>query len=307
MKTRLWLSTVLALALGARAGAIEISLEQNRTEHSSIGFVDMQRLFAAFPDTQRAKQSFQEVLEKTQEQMNQRKADILRLKNKLADLNAQRQELMQAQQAPAPAPIQPAVAASSAPAVSSAPPAALARPAVLGAVVPSSAAYQARASTAAAVFPALPGVPSEPIVKTAPLQASVPTVPIALSTPAVVLSTPIAARVSAPPPVLVTPIAQLPPASRQSLAAIDSEIAVMDQEIKRDENDFKARETNAEKNLISLEGEKTDVLLGRINQAISVVAARAGISVVVDKGNILYGHNAVDLTDGVLKELEHMK
>ncbi len=95
-----------------QAGAIEISLEQNRSEHSSIGFVDMHRLFEAFPETQRAKESFQEVVSNTQEQLNQQKAQILRLQNTLADLKAQRQALMEGQQAPSQLPVAPPAVSS---------------------------------------------------------------------------------------------------------------------------------------------------------------------------------------------------
>ncbi|MDE2314129.1 MAG: OmpH family outer membrane protein [Elusimicrobia bacterium] len=302
-----------------RAGAIEISLEQNRSEHSSIGFVDMHRLFEAFPETQRAKESFQEVVSKTQEQLNQQKAQILRLQNSLADLKAQRQALMEGQQAPPQPPAAPP-AVSSAPALAAAPAVLSSTAAAMStaplevaassapAVAASSAAAQGFAAQAssAAVFPELPGVPSATIARSpAPAPAAIAvSSPAAPSLPAVSSAAVSAAAPAAPQPL---PVSQLSQDVRQKLAALDSHIAVTDQEINRDQVDYRNREAAAEKNLVDLEGNKTDILLGEIDKAIQTVADQEGISVVVDKGDILYGHDAVDLTDKVLKRLEESR
>jgi len=307
------------------ANAIEISLEQNRTERSSIGFVDMQRLFQAFPETQRARESFQEVVAKTQEQLNQQKAQILRLQNTLSDLQTQRQALMQGQQAPPEPPaappavsteaVVPAVEASTQPpsaplavaASSEAVKAEAAAPAV-AASSPEPSGYAVKPSTPS-VFPALPGVPSAEITPAPAAPALPPSPAVAVSSPAAsappeVSSAAVSAEPAAPRPL---PVAQLSADVRQKLASLDSQIAVTDQEIKREQADYGSREAAAEKNLVDLEGNKTDILLGKINKAIQIVADREGISVVVDKGNILYGHDAVDLTDKVLKQLQEMR
>ncbi|MFI5350591.1 MAG: hypothetical protein ACHQ2Z_13675, partial [Elusimicrobiota bacterium] len=42
--------------------AIELSLEENRGERGSVGYVDMQRLFNTSPDAQRAKESFEDLV-----------------------------------------------------------------------------------------------------------------------------------------------------------------------------------------------------------------------------------------------------
>jgi Skp family chaperone for outer membrane proteins len=291
------------------ANAIEISLEQNRTEHSSIGFVDMQRLFQAFPETQRARESFQEVVEKTQEQLNQQKAQILRLQNTLADLQTQREELMQGQQAPPETPpaVPPAVSTEAAvPAVA----ASTQAPSVpVAASSPEPSGYAVKPSTPS-VFPALPGVPSAEITP-APAETAAPApIPaVAVSSPAATAPPQVssAAAASAPAAPRPLPVAQLSSDVRQKLASLDSQIAVTDQEIKREQADYGDREAAAEKNLVDLEGNKTDILLGEINKAIQIVADQEGISVVVDKGNILYGHDAVDLTDKVLKQLQEMR
>jgi Skp family chaperone for outer membrane proteins len=48
-------------------------------------------------------------------------------------------------------------------------------------------------------------------------------------------------------------------------------------------------------------------VLARLYRAVSEVARRDGVSVVVDKSAILYGHPAVDLTDRVLAHLRGPK
>ena len=68
--------------------------------------------------------------------------------------------------------------------------------------------------------------------------------------------------------------------------------------------DFKEFQSSTEKSLLDLESRKSEILLGKIHKAVQEVARKEGVSVVVDKGSILYGHNAVDLTEKVLRQLK---
>ncbi len=61
---------------------------------------------------------------------------------------------------------------------------------------------------------------------------------------------------------------------------------------------------DADRGLLDVESRKTDQVLARLYRAVSEVARREGVSVVIDKTTILYGHPAVDLTDKVLKYLK---
>ena len=58
MKTSLMLVVLLTLA-AAPVRAIELSLEENKGEKGTIGFVDMDRVFREYPETKRAKEEFE--------------------------------------------------------------------------------------------------------------------------------------------------------------------------------------------------------------------------------------------------------
>src|SRR5687767_11609000 len=102
-------SKILAacLALSLPAAAIELSLEENKAERGNIGYIDMQRLFRTFPETLRARENFEELLRQAEEQLNLRKAEILRLRGELAELRIEREFLaktpIEVPQAPKPA------------------------------------------------------------------------------------------------------------------------------------------------------------------------------------------------------------
>jgi flagellar biosynthesis protein FlhF len=64
------------LLLSAPLRAIELSLEENRGERGSVGYVDMQRLFSASPDAQRAKEGFEELVRQAEELSRTRAAPV---------------------------------------------------------------------------------------------------------------------------------------------------------------------------------------------------------------------------------------
>lgn len=254
--------SVVIAPFGARA--IELSLEENRAEQGSIGYVDIQRLFKSYPETTRAKENFEEVVRQAEDQINLRKAEMLKLRNELSQLKIERdfmvktpiliQKKTEPPQAPAPQP----------------PPA------------PKPAANPA--------IDSLPGfgAPVSTNTKTESLVVNIPgvsTAPIVVQPPA-----PKPAEPSAP---ALSPLAEL-----------DARIASKAADLIKKESGFREEQASTEKNLLDLESRKTEILLGKIYKAVSDVARKEGVGVVVDKSNILYGHNAIDLTDKVLKQLK---
>ncbi|UPT74062.1 MAG: OmpH family outer membrane protein [Elusimicrobiota bacterium] len=110
MITRLTLCAVLASS-SLPARAIELSLEENRAERGSVGYVDMQRLFKASPDATRAREGLEELVRQAEERVNGRKAELLKLRQELSTLRIEREELAKstptatvAPSAPAPKP-----------------------------------------------------------------------------------------------------------------------------------------------------------------------------------------------------------
>jgi Skp family chaperone for outer membrane proteins len=293
-----------ALLLAAPARAIELSLEENRAERGSVGYVDMQRLFNASPDAQRAKEGFEELVRQAEERVNLRKAEILKLRQQLEADRAERA----------------AIAASASSAAVVAPPA---PPAETPAAVPPSSPAPAAAavSTGAAPAPAgkvaamaLPGMAApEPAPGAPPAASSSSTAGLdsllepqaAKSTAAAVavVSTAAAGMFPAPPPAPAAAPAPSGPTVGQSLLELDAKIIQLESDLARKESELTRESSDADHGLLDVESRKTDQVLARLYRALVEVSRREGVSVVVDKTTILYGHPAVDLTDRVLKYL----
>lgn len=283
-------SLLCLLALPVRfVSAVELSLEENRAQRGNIGYIDMQKVFRLFPETARAKENFAEVVRQAEEQLNTRKAEILRLRAELSQLKYDRSE---SAKTPVPAPP---------PAPAPAPPAP-----VLPLPVPAPAAALPPATTS------LAGVAvstDAPIVTTYSSPTS--TTVLAASTASLISNLPgLTTQAVAPP--LVEPKKGLlaysdtpaPAISPARFAEIDAKIESKSLELSQKEKSFKEHQNEVEKNLLDLEGRRSEILLGKIHRVVKEVALKEGVSVVVDKGAILYGQDAVDLTDRVLKALK---
>jgi Skp family chaperone for outer membrane proteins len=307
---------IAVLLLSAPARAIELSLEENRGDRGSVGYVDMQRLFSTSPDAQRAKESFEELVRQAEERVNLRKAELLKLHQELDSNRAERDAL--------------SLSMSMTPAVSTAaavaPPASVAPPAVVAASTSSavavSTAVAAPSLVAAPPAPAkprtfaLPGMSTLETAPTAPPAAAVSSAPVAAPAPApaktvaaaapVIPSTAAAAAAAmfpAPPAAPVAAPAPAGPTPVQRLLELDGRIISIQADIARKEAELMREHDDADHGLLDVESRKTDQVLVRLYRAVSEVARREGVSVVVDKTTILYGQPAVDLTDKVLKFL----
>jgi Skp family chaperone for outer membrane proteins len=177
---------IVLLLLSAPARAIELSLEENRGERGSVGYVDMQRLFAHSPDAERAKEGFEALVRQAEERVNLRKAELLKLRQTLDKARAQREALAHSIALAAAAS---SAAAAALPSVSTAA-AAVAPPAVSTAAV-AAAPVPAVSTAAARVAAAPPSVSSAPAVATT--APAVSTAPAAVSGPAISTAAAVAA------------------------------------------------------------------------------------------------------------------
>lgn len=292
--------TLAALFSAPRSRAIELSLEENRAERGSAGFVDMQRLFKASPDAARAKEGLEELVRQAEELVNAKKAELLHLRQELGTLKIERDELAKSTPTvvvPVPAPVAPPTPAL-APALAPAPQ----MPTIVETLKPSSVAVDTSPVTAAPLPANLPGFTGSLTSPLNPTRDRATQPPVAVSTPAA------PASASAPtPPIAVTPstapVATTGPTLAQRLLELDGRIVARQGEIDRLQGALDRERLGAEHTLLDAEGRKTDQVLARLYRAISEVAKREGVSVVVDKSATLYGHPAVDLTDKVLKQL----
>ena len=275
-------TVALILPLAVQAAAIELSLEENRAERGNIGYIDMRRLFHDFPETTRAKENFEEVVRQTEDQINLRKVEVIKERNDLSQLRMER-ELVAKMVTPSPMNLKP-------PADHQAKPAQPEKAAPTVEPPKSPAPVESPRPADASSLPGFgPAAPSEPLVINIP---GVSTAPIVMLPPAV--STTIAAQL---------PFQAEAASANPAIADLDAKIAAKSKELQEKESAFNRYQAEQERNLLDLETRKTSLLLGKIHKAVQEVARREGISVIVDKNSILYGHDAVDLTEKVLKFL----
>lgn len=295
---------LLLLLPARRAGGIEISLEENKAGQGKLGYVDMRRVFNAFPETMHAKESFDEIVEATEEKINVKRAEILRMRNSIDELRIERDFIVKKMPLRAGGRRAPAPLARTAPAVSTE--TAKAPAPLVGGRGPSGSSLPGLGVSSAAVRAA--GVP---VVSgsSAAVQAPPSAVPVAVSSasghwpppPApVAVSSPSAGVVRGPAPVGATP-------EDPALAKIDQELQAKTLDLARMEADFKETESKAEENLLKLEKRKTEIILGNIYKILREVARENGVTVVVDSKQILYGYKGVDLTDKLIQRLRKKK
>ncbi|MBI4051892.1 MAG: OmpH family outer membrane protein [Elusimicrobia bacterium] len=224
-KLAVFVWTIFSFSPVQKLAALEISLEENKAERGSVGYVDIQRVFKAYPETLRAREDFEQEIRRREEGMNQKKAEILVLKAEISKLKQDRELASKL-------PVKEEVQAST--------------PSVQG-------------STQATIN--LPGVSN-------------------------------------------VPVSSVLPAGAAGLQELDDRISQKTQEIQNKQQELRSYQKQVERELLDLENRKSQIILGRICQAVSTLAQSEGISVVVDKKSILYGQGSVDLTDKLLNKLQ---
>lgn len=283
-RTALWIVSAIALTMGS-AQALEVSLEENKAQRGNIGYIDMQKLFRLYPETQKAKQNFEEVLRQAEDQVNLRKAELIGLRAEIIKLRMEREAA-----AKLAAGIQPKPAAPPAPAPTLAVEQSTATVAVSTGTAVSTSTETAVATSTDVLEGLLAGATAPAVTPTAPPEEQ--GAPLIINLPGL-----------SPEPIVVQPPAAAL-AAAASLTELDAKLAERGKVLAEKEAEFKTYQGQVEKNLLELEDRKTEVLLGKIYHAVQEVAREEGISVVVDRSQILFGHKAMDLTDKVLKKLK---
>jgi len=92
-----------------------------------------------------------------------------------------------------------------------------------------------------------------------------------------------------------------------SVIDIDKAISEKTNEINQKEKELKELRKKFDKELLEYEDDQTEKILGDIYKKIKELSIKEGVSVVVDKKSILFGHKAVDLTGKLIMELENEK
>ncbi|HBA59598.1 MAG TPA: hypothetical protein DCZ92_02000 [Elusimicrobia bacterium] len=260
-------------ALPPGAAAIELLLESNKGESGTIGYVDIDRVFKEYSGTSGAREEFLAEIKKKEDAINAKKTGLFTIKAEMAKLRQEREfaltlpSLMETKRSMTePPPPAPVTVSTSTPA-------------------------QVEASTPAADGqqpPAAPVAPVEP--------------PPAAPAPAV-SQLPGMAGIEMPG-VGKIPLSHFKFSVSTSVPEIDAALKKKEGELKAKEEELRAFQRQAERELLEYESHKNEILLGRIYVALKELAQKESVSVVVDKRNILYGQNAVDLTGKLLEKLE---
>ena len=266
----------LLLTIPVRSKALELSLEENKGESGTVGYVDIDRVFKEYSGTLNAREEFLGEIKKKEGAVNQRKHAIYILKADIAKLRQEREfaltlpsifateeQISSAQSPPPPHTAAPAAPSEGAVAAKS------------SGTVPVSTAASVNASTAAVVA-----------LSTAILPANLPGMGEDLSGASKIPANYFKFSVSTAVP------------------EIDAAIASKETDLKQKEDALKLYQRQVEKELLEYESHRSEILLGRIYIALKELAVREEVSVIMDKRNILFGHSAVDLTDKLLKHLE---
>jgi Skp family chaperone for outer membrane proteins len=288
-KSTLFLAA-LALFASLRAGALELSLEENKGESGTIGYVDIDRVFKNFSGTSNARSEFLAEIKAKEDSLNLKKQAIFSLKADIAKLKQEREFALtlpglmrQAEE----------ISAAVVPADNSSP------------VVPSVSA-QAPLSTGAVKA----NIPAGISTQTAAIQLSTGPALINLSA-GVSSSSPAALPAGLPgmagidmPGVSRVPVNYFKFSVSTSAAEIDSAITAKETDLAKKQEDLRLSQRQTERELLEYETHKSEMILGRIYLALKELAVKEGVSVVVDKRTILFGHSAVDLTGKLIEKLE---
>jgi len=279
---------LLLLSAAAPAAALELSLEENKGESGTVGYVDIDRVFKEYSGTLNAREEFLGEIKKKEESVNQRRHEIYVLKADMAKLRQEREF-------------------------------ALTLSSLLATQEKLNSSASATISTQAAVSVSTPGsTPSAQtpasVTASTEVAASAQAVPVSSAAAVVAVSTAAVPRPFAlanlPGMEYAAPVEKNIPADNfkfsvsTAVPEIDAAISAKENDLKQKESALKLYQRQVEKELLEYESHRSEILLGRIYITLKELAVREEVSVIIDKRNILFGHSAVDLTDKLLKKLE---
>ena len=256
------------------AGALELLLEENRGESGTIGYVDIDRVFKEYSGTTGAREDFIAEIKRKEEILNSKKTPIFTLKAEIAKLRQEREfaltlpSLLETQRS-----VEEAAAATAA--------AAQAQAQAALALQASTAAVQASTDTVQASTQAAPAEPPAVLPAGLPGMSGIDM-----------------------PGIAKVPVSHFKFSVSTAVPEIDAAIAKKESDLASREEELRQAQRQSERELLEYEGRKSEILLGRIYVALKELAIKEEVSVIVDKRNILYGQNAVDLTAKLLNKLE---
>ena len=241
---------VMVSACAAAVPALELSLEENKSESGTIGYVDIDRVFKDFSGTANARGEFLAEIKAKEDSLNLKKQAIFSLKADIAKLKQEREFSLTLPD--------------------------LMRQAEEISAATANINQNASTQTAAGAPAGAEGLPAN-----LPGMGGVDM-----------------------PGVNRVPANYFKFSVSTSAAEIDAAIAGKELDLAKKQEDLNQAQRQTERELLEYETHKSEIILGRIYLALKELAVKEGVSVVVDKRSILFGHSAVDLTGKLIEKLE---
>ncbi len=272
------------MLLPISAAALELSLEENKGESGTVGYVDIDRVFKEYSGTLNAREEFLDEIKKKEGAINQRKHGVFVLKADIAKLRQEREFALTLPSLFATQERMSAAANQAGSTPSTAKTDVSTGPAVFAQVSTQAASERQAVNSSSETAAAVP-VAVKPAPRTF-MPANLPG--MEMETPGVSTVTANYFKFSV----------------STAVPEIDAALTAKEADLKEKEDALKLYQRQVERELLEYESHRSEVLLGYIYVALKELAVREGVSVIMDKRNILFGHSAVDLTDKLLKKLE---
>lgn len=278
-KTAVLMLAAFAGAL-ATAAAIEIPLE-SFGKGTKVAYVNMHKIFEAYPETEKARLELTALVEEKRSEISAKKEEIAKLKGEIDFLNRQQSSVD--------------------PESESRKPAEQAAPVEIPEDPSSETPADPPADSGVAQTPAPQGATSLTLPENSPLKFLFSPPAESTSTDAADLEPEVSTDsekaklfMSTTAPRILPGIPSLKPQMEDKQAALA-----------RKQADLEAFVGATEQEIKNLEEGKTMTLLARIYQTLGEIANKDGYTIIVDKNNILYGENTVDITENVIWRLSN--
>ncbi len=255
------------------AYSLELSLESNKAESGTVGYVDIDLVFKKCSLTNQQRDSFKERIKEKEAFINNKKKTLFSLKADISQLKQEKEFALRL-------------------------PLLLENQKMLNQLSASSSTLAAIPPDPSTTTVLADGLQNTEVVASTQAQAT----EIETSSPAI--KTEPEKPVIDMPGISNVPLDYFKFSVSTSAAIIEEAINKKITELEKARKEISIYRSQAESELLDYESRQTETILGKIYVILKELAIKEGVSVVIDKRSILFGNYAVDLTDKLLIELE---
>ena len=255
------------------AYSLELSLESNKAESGTVGYVDIDLVFKKCSLTNQQRDSFKERIKEKEAFINNKKKPLFSLKADISQLKQEKEFALRL-------------------------PLLLENQKMLNQLSASSSTLAAIPPDPSTTTVLADGLQNTEVVASTQAQAT----EIETSSPAI--KTEPEKPVIDMPGISNVPLDYFKFSVSTSAAIIEEAINKKITELEKARKEISIYRSQAESELLDYESRQTETILGKISVILKELAIKEGVSVVIDKRSILFGNYAVDLTDKLLIELE---